>query len=62
MAHGGEEEKKEPRRENGEKPLWQEEGAGIRRRGRRGRRRGEAQRGVWVRDCMTKVIKEEASA
>ena len=61
MAHGGE--KKEPRRENGEKPLWQEEGVGIRRRGSRGRRRGEAQRrGVGVRDCMTEVIKEEASA
>ena len=57
LAHGGEEEKKEPRREKGEKPLWQEEGVGIRRRGSRGRRRGEAQRGVGVRDCMTEVIK-----
>ena len=62
LAHGGEEEKKDPRRENGEKPLWQEEGVGIRRRGSRGRRRGEAQRGVGVRDCMTEVIKGEASA
>ena len=57
LAHGGEEEKKEPRREKGEKPLWQEEGAGISRRGKRGRRRGEVERGVGVRDCMTEVIK-----
>ena len=55
LAHGGE--KKEPRRENGEKPLWQEEGVGISRRGSMGRRRGEAHRGVGVRDCMTEVIK-----
>ena len=50
MAHGGEEEKKEPRRENGEKALWGEEGAGKRRRGMRGRRRGEALRGGTTRE------------
>ena len=53
MAQGGEEEKKEPRREKGEKALWGEEGAGKRRRGMRGRRRGEALRGGTTReDCM----------
>ena len=53
MAQGGEEEKKEPRREKGEKALWGEEGAGKRRRGRRGRRRGEALRGGTTKeDCM----------
>ena len=45
LAQGGEEEKKEPRREKGEKALWGEEGAGKSRRGRRGRKRGEALRG-----------------
>ena len=53
LAQGGEEEKKEPRREKGEKALWGEEGAGKRRRGSRGRRRGEALRGDKTReDCM----------
>ena len=48
-------EKKEPRREKGEKALWGEEGAGKSRRGRRGRRgRGEALRGKGTtrEDCM----------
>ena len=37
MAQGGEEEKKEPSREKGEKGLWDEEGGGRRSRGRRRR-------------------------
>ena len=51
-------EKKEPRREKGEKALWGEEGAGKSRRGRRGRRgRGEALRGRGTtrEDCMAEV-------
>ena len=60
MAQGGEEEKKEPRREKGEKALWGEEGAGKRSRGRRGSKgRGEALRGESStrEDCMTEVSK-----
>jgi len=53
LAQGGEEEKKEPRREKGEKALWGEEGAGKSRRGRRGRKRGEGRpppgRTAWCR-------------
>ena len=55
MAHGGEDEKKEPSREKGEKALWGAEGAGKRRRGRS---RGVAlTRGGTTRDCMTGVNK-----
>ena len=55
MAHGGEDEKKEPSREKGEKALWGAEGAGKRRRGRS---RGVAlTRGGTTRDCMTEVSK-----
>ena len=63
MAQGGEEEKKEPRREKGEKALWGEEGAGKSRRGRRGRRRGGALRGregTTREDCMAEVSKATA--
>ena len=55
LAHGGEDEKKEPSREKGEKALWGAEGAGKRRRGRS---RGVAlTRGGTTRDCMTEVSK-----
>ena len=53
MAQGGEEEKKEPRREKGEKALWGEEGAGKRRR-RGSKGRGEC---TTREDCMTEVSK-----